>query len=68
MKEWRLSRRRPVSQGRLGKRIGKSQSHVSRYESGTVPNWKTAARIEEVTRGAVPIASWFEIEIIAEAA
>ncbi|WP_172976585.1 helix-turn-helix domain-containing protein [Roseivivax sp. THAF40] len=55
--------RTEMTQGAFAQLIGVSQPTVHRWlHRKDTPTFKTAAKIERMTEGAVPIASWAEVQ------
>jgi transcriptional regulator with XRE-family HTH domain len=50
-----------ISQSAFAAMIDVNESTVSRYLKGPVkPSWDTALKIEQVTKGNVPLSAWAE--------
>lgn len=47
-----------LTQEQFAKEAGVSQSYLSEIENGGRPGFELAARIERITNGEVPMASW----------
>lgn len=59
LSEFLTARRKPTTQADWAKRFGISRSYLSELMSGKyTPSLKLAKRIQEQTKGRVPMSSW----------